>query len=289
MHVNTLPTVFKSVDFKIRSILRDGDPWFVGADICAALELTNPGMVMKALDSDERDIHPVITSGGTQKMTVVSESGMYTLVLRCRDAVKPGTAQHRFRKWVTSEVLPAIRRSGAYATNASEPDIPLLINAGQQTDLERAVHDLAIYAGARGANYRSTCHKAWREIRNRFGLTEYVQLPSNRFQEALDLVFDLRAEWEAQEATDGCYTLDHFLSMMHGYYLENRVPSRVEVELGRKWLMRTKDALIAARAQLKPAAAPAEVRAAKRLLSDRALSFKPDPYIRSLNFRSEVA
>lgn len=69
---------------------------------------------MRALDDDEKGVHSMHTPGGQQDFTIISESGLYTLILRCRDAVTPGTIPYRFRKWVTSEVLPQIRKTGRY-------------------------------------------------------------------------------------------------------------------------------------------------------------------------------
>jgi len=70
---------------------------------------------MRALDSEEKGVHSTHTPGGQQELTVIFESGLYTLILRCRCAVTPGTIPFRFRKWVTSEVLPSIRKAGSYS------------------------------------------------------------------------------------------------------------------------------------------------------------------------------
>ncbi|MCW4597617.1 hypothetical protein MB831_09045, partial [Pasteurella multocida subsp. multocida] len=64
------------------------------------------------------------TLGGKQEMKIVSESGMYTLILRCRDAVKKGSVLHRFRKWVTAEVLPQIRKTGKYEVQSQQLALP---------------------------------------------------------------------------------------------------------------------------------------------------------------------
>ena len=102
----------------VRVVLVEGEPWFVALDICAALKIANPSDALRKLDPDEK-----LTLGLTEaqkldrmarEVNVVSESGLYTLILRCRDAVKQGTTAWRFRKWVTNEVLPAIRKTGGY-------------------------------------------------------------------------------------------------------------------------------------------------------------------------------
>jgi prophage antirepressor-like protein len=115
-------TTFKFGKKSIRVIDRNGEPWFVAKDVCDALHLTNSRKALTSLDEDEKDT--VTLSYGTQgnpNHAVVSESGMYTLVLRCRDAVNKGSVPHQFRKWVTAEVLPSIRKHGEYKSE----DLPV--------------------------------------------------------------------------------------------------------------------------------------------------------------------
>ncbi|WP_246874441.1 BRO-N domain-containing protein [Pantoea ananatis] len=105
---------------QLRMFSIDGSPWFAAQDVCDALSLTNSRMSLQALDNDEKGVSSTYTLGGQQKINVISESGLYTLILRCRDAVTPGTIPYRFRKWVTSEVLPSIRQTGTYAHRQPE-------------------------------------------------------------------------------------------------------------------------------------------------------------------------
>lgn len=93
----------------LRVIDRDGEPWFVAKDLCRILDLENVARTVSRLDEDERGVTTVNTPGGNQEMTIVSESGLYALIFTSR---KPEAK--RFRKWVTSEVLPSIRRTGRY-------------------------------------------------------------------------------------------------------------------------------------------------------------------------------
>ncbi|HGW9581455.1 TPA: Bro-N domain-containing protein [Escherichia coli] len=110
---------FESSD-AIRSVLIDGSPWFVAQDVCTALRIQNVTQALDKLDDDERSMlnigheHRSIFDKRVKEINIVSESGLYTLILRCRDAVTPGTIPYRFRKWVTSEVLPQIRKTGRY-------------------------------------------------------------------------------------------------------------------------------------------------------------------------------
>lgn len=98
----------------VRMFNIDGNPWFSAKDVSDALGLRNSRKAIAMLDDDEKGVTSSYTPGGMQAVNVISESGLYTLILRCRDAVTPGTIPYRFRKWVTGEVLPQIRRTGRY-------------------------------------------------------------------------------------------------------------------------------------------------------------------------------
>ncbi len=115
-------TVFKfDSSTPVRVFNIDGNPWFAASDVCKALGLTNSRMSLKALDDDEKGVSSTYTVKGSQKVNVINESGLYTLILRCRDAVTPGTIPYRFRKWVTGEVLPQIRQTGRYVREELSP------------------------------------------------------------------------------------------------------------------------------------------------------------------------
>ncbi|MEY3929339.1 MAG: hypothetical protein RLZZ516_1049 [Cyanobacteriota bacterium] len=100
-------------DFEGRQIRvftdEQGEPWFVAADVCHVLGIGNPRQAMTRLDDDEKGVISTDTPGGLQPVASVNEPGLYTLVLGSR---KPEA--RRFKRWVTHEVLPAIRRTGSY-------------------------------------------------------------------------------------------------------------------------------------------------------------------------------
>ena len=106
---------FAFCDTLLRCTMKDGEPWFVAADVCRILEIKQASRAVEPLDDDEKGVISTPTPGGQQQMLIISESGFYTIVLRSRQATTPGTVAHRFRKWVTSEVLPSLRRTGKYA------------------------------------------------------------------------------------------------------------------------------------------------------------------------------
>ena len=108
-------------EHQVRVVMINGEPWFVAKDVCDALRLVNSRKALMSLDEDEKGVTLSYTPGGEQKLNIISESGLYTLILRCRDAVKQGTTAWRFRKWVTNEVLPTIRKNGEYVYIEPEP------------------------------------------------------------------------------------------------------------------------------------------------------------------------
>jgi anti-repressor protein len=94
----------------VRTVLLDGEPWFVAADVARILGYRMASDMTRRLDVDEKGTHSARTPGGAQEMTVVSEAGLYVAILGSQ---VPGAKM--FRRWVTHEVLPAIRRTGSYS------------------------------------------------------------------------------------------------------------------------------------------------------------------------------
>jgi len=111
------PAVFQFNNSQIRTITKDGEPWFVAADVCSVLGIANNRNATARLDDDEKDVRLMDTPGGKQETTIVNESGLYSLILR---SDKPEAK--RFKKWVTSEVLPAIRKTGGYHLPQTMPE-----------------------------------------------------------------------------------------------------------------------------------------------------------------------
>lgn len=116
MMSNLIPFEFES--HAVRVIERDGEPWFVLADVCRVLEIANSRDAAARLDDDEKaDVGITDTSSNgvaqRREMTIINESGLYSLVLTSR---KPSAK--RFKKWVTAEVLPSIRKTGSYGSPA---------------------------------------------------------------------------------------------------------------------------------------------------------------------------
>lgn len=105
--------IFKNDQFgEIRTTMKDGEPWFVAVDVCRALEHSNSRMALERLDDDEKGVSSIYTLGGKQEMAVVNEPGLYTLVLGSR---KPEAKA--FKRWITHDVIPTIRKTGGYVAN----------------------------------------------------------------------------------------------------------------------------------------------------------------------------
>jgi prophage antirepressor-like protein len=109
--------LFTYRDAQVRTVLVDGDPWFVAADVCAVLGIGNPSQAVSYLDDDEYTTTLISSEGGQERPTnVINEPGLYSLILRSR---KPEAKT--FKRWITHEVLPQIRRTGGYS---SAPALP---------------------------------------------------------------------------------------------------------------------------------------------------------------------
>ena len=121
---------------EVRVIEQDGEPWFVAKDVGEILGLSNIRVEISRLDSDEKKVSQIVTpsNGGYTDVSIISESGLYTLIMRSN---KPQAKT--FRKWVTSEVLPSIRRHGLYAIDDVLNDPDIMIAALQALKTEREI------------------------------------------------------------------------------------------------------------------------------------------------------
>lgn len=112
--------VFANPEFgEIRTVEINGEPWLVGKDVAAALGYSNPRKALADhVDDEDKGVTKCDTLGGSQEMTIINESGLYSLILFSK---LPGAK--KFKRWVTSEVLPAIRRTGSYHAPVSEAEL----------------------------------------------------------------------------------------------------------------------------------------------------------------------
>lgn len=137
---NVIPFDFKN--HPVRVVERHGEAWFVASDVSETLEYSEPSAMTRHLDDDEKGLSIVQTPGGDQSLLIINESGLYSAVLRSR---KPEAKA--FKKWVTSEVLPAIRKTGTYQMGGASAPAP----DDRLTDIARA----SAFAGALDAAARA--------------------------------------------------------------------------------------------------------------------------------------
>ena len=129
--------------FPLRIIDIDGSPWFIAVDVCKALGITNASDACTRLDDDEKLVSPLAISGQTREVLLVNESGLYNLILTSnKPQAKP------FKKWVTGDVLPSIRKTGGYGVlNAPQNFADALqLAADQQREIQRQQEQLALQA-----------------------------------------------------------------------------------------------------------------------------------------------
>ncbi|WP_052323531.1 BRO family protein [Leifsonia xyli] len=134
-----IPFTFEEVN--VRTVLVDGEPWFILRDVLSVLGLSNPTEAVHSLDEDEFSTTELSLDGQCRSYYIVNEPGLYSLILRSRK-----TEARAFKRWVTHEVLPQIRRTGSYGTPADDLALPgnyvealeaLLVREKANLELER--------------------------------------------------------------------------------------------------------------------------------------------------------
>ena len=219
-------SVFSHESFgQIRTVMLDGNPWFVAKDVCDILNTTNPSVAISGLENFER---AKFNLGRQGEANIISESGFYTLVLRSRKSIaKP------FRIWVTSEVLPVIRKTGHYSISAQNEMETLLLDmkdnmkvvyaqinsmeetlgeqnkmlslvadnmtltTRQQQQLYKAAKDRinCLLGGAHSALYKKKSKmyfvNLWNDFKDKYHTGSYKDLNPKYYEEAFDFI----SEW----------------------------------------------------------------------------------------------
>ena len=175
VNVSAAPAVFNfAPGLTLRVFDSEGNPWFPATDIEKMFDLSNIRKRVAGLDEDERATIKSET-GGT--LTIVNESGLWTLVLRSDAALKKDTVAYKARKWVTAEVLPAIRRTGRYecplAPEYITPEQSYLI----QSEVQRRVH-------RDGVNFQTV----YRALKTRFRVPKYTFILAKDFDAAIEFI-----------------------------------------------------------------------------------------------------
>ena len=160
-------SVFSFEKSPVRTILVSGAPWFSSADVGKILQLSNIRASVALLDDDEKGVNTIDTPGGKQEISIVSESGLYALIFKSR---RPEAK--KFRRWVTSEVLPAIRKTGSYSAT---------LTPAEQLQIRKAI---SARAKKSAVAYQTIYHALYA----RFQVAKYDQIRSEDLQTALDFI-----------------------------------------------------------------------------------------------------
>lgn len=194
--------IFNSPEFgAIRTIEKDGEPWFVGKDVAVALGYEKPtDAVRKHIDVEDRGISKMETPSGAQETTIINESGLYSLVL----SSKLPTAK-KFKRWVTSEVIPSIRKTGSYSVpcdlsrlspemqmlklltdKAIENELAQQEQARQLHQVEQKVENIRELVGINPNGWREDCRKLIVKIAYSMGGNEYIRDVNNEVFSLVD-------------------------------------------------------------------------------------------------------
>lgn len=209
--------IFENEEFgQIRTVMRDGEVWFVGKDVANGLGYSNARKALgDHVDKEDKGVTKRDTLGGVQELTIVNESGLYSLVL----SSKLPSAK-RFKRWVTSEVLPAIRKTGSYDMDEYSPEMKAIlmhdkklvkidnrvtdlenhmtIDYGEQVVLGDEVNKAVLDAlGGKHSNaYNEIGKKVFaecnRDLKHYFHVNARNNVPKKRYYEALEYI----QEWK---------------------------------------------------------------------------------------------
>ena len=184
---------------QVRTLLIDEQPWFVAADVCASLSIANVSLAVNGradrdtdgLDEDEKGIATVNTPSGTQEMLVVNESGLYALIFKSRKA-----EAKRFKKWVTAEVLPAIRKHGSYedSNGVMAPMVDDILGKPGALRLSNIMR--CRVAKMTSEHQRSATAKLASALHACFGVPRVELIPASQFQAAANFVANYAIEGE---------------------------------------------------------------------------------------------
>lgn len=210
---------------QVRTLLIEEQPWFVANDVSVALLYSEASAMTRQLDDDEKGLSIVQTPGGAQEMLVINESGLYSAILRSRKS-----EAKRFKKWVTAEVLPAIRKHGRYEDRQAKMPtlIDELIGMSELSVIKGLIRDKgkAIAADKR-QSFALTMHN---RLHTRFNVPRTELIPAGQFEAACNFIAAynvLEGEFISARPTKGI-TLDQhethalYLLMSHFHCMQKR-------------------------------------------------------------------
>ena len=203
--------IFKNREFgEIRTVTVDGEPWFVAKDIAEILQYTNTQKAIRDhVDEEDKLTERIVLSGQNREVICINESGLYSLILSSK---MPGAK--RFKRWVTSEVLPQIRRTGTYQKPLTPQEMmrvqlgmidgheerithlenTMTIDYEQQQELKKTVNKrvIEVLGGKKTPAYKEMSKKVFSEcnhdIQDYFRVNSRNNIPTKRYQEAVEYV-----------------------------------------------------------------------------------------------------
>jgi len=187
--------VFENEGMKVNTVLDDGEIWFLAKDVCDILELQNVAMSLERLDEDEKIMQKVNVSGKNRDTWFINESGLYSLIMTSN---KPEAK--KFKKWVTGEVLPSIRKTGSYTVpQVKEQNYPMELAAvkAQAIELYKKLSQI-LDIGERSEEYREEVrvdlNKMVEDVKKRFNNLEL------NFSERINAICEEKFnEWQRQD------------------------------------------------------------------------------------------
>lgn len=211
---------FKNNEFGlVRTLTLKGEPWFVGRDVAESLGYAEPrSAISKKVDTEDKGVAEMETPSGKQKVTIINESGLYSLIFGSKlESAK------RFKRWVTSEVLPSIRKTGGYQKQLSPQEMMriqlgmiddhedriknlennMVVDYGQQQTLRQHVNKAVLNAlGGKDTEAYAYISKVVfaecnRDLQDRFKVNSRNNIPRKRYEEAIDYV----DHWEPKTNT----------------------------------------------------------------------------------------
>lgn len=183
---------FKFEAREVRTLLIDDQPWFVASDISEALQYGVASAMTRHLDDDEKGVSIVHTLGGEQEMLIINESGLYSAILRSRKA-----EAKRFKKWITAEVLPAIRKHGSYTDTHNKMGTLIGETIGTNGfNMLGAVVKGKVSSLPVPAQRRATA-KIWSQTHAAFGVRSAADIPATQLDAARNFIaaYALEGEW----------------------------------------------------------------------------------------------
>ncbi|WP_236234880.1 BRO-N domain-containing protein [Pseudomonas tohonis] len=206
---------------KVRTLLVDDQPWFVAVDVAIALQYSEASAMTRHLDDDEKGLSIVQTLGGDQEVLVINESGLYSAILRSRKA-----EAKRFKKWVTAEVLPAIRKRGRYEDQGK---MQTLLGETIGTD---AVHALGNLVKGKVCTLpvalrRQATAKIWSQTHAAFGVRSAADIPAAQLDSVRNFIaaYALEGEWLPKQPEGG-----YVITASQAYELANLLHCAAWVE-----------------------------------------------------------